>query len=195
MPNNTRPIETEKKTRKSKIVPTVEVDGYLSGLYKEFHEQVSHYQSLTHHLAELEARTEIAEKNLRVTRDHLALAVEKARSVTIPPDWTRTLKSVQFVGVRLVDACVALLREQQRMTPAALLRELNLRMFRFRTSAPLREIHGALLRHSNVQREGDEWVWCEEGNQTALRLRVLTSEVVETSDESKVTTTAHVIAS
>jgi hypothetical protein len=132
---------------KPKPMTTVEVDGYLSGLYKEFRSQVDHYLEVTHNLLELEARAEIQEKNLRVTRDHLALSVEKAKTVTIPKDWTSTLKSVRFVGLRLADACVALLREQKRMTPEALFAELNLGMFRFRTSSPLREIHGALLRH------------------------------------------------
>jgi hypothetical protein len=160
-------------------VRTIEIDGYLSGLYAAFNEQVGHYQHITHQLLSLEAQAEIAEKNLRVTRDHLAFSVDRAKTVTIPRDWTDTLNSVRFVGMRLADACVALLKDHKRLTSEMIFAQLNHGMFRFRTSAPLREIHGALLRHPFATKDGAEWVWSEAGDQISMHLRVVGSDATQ----------------
>lgn len=151
---------------------TMEADAYLMGLYTAFAEQAKQYELRTNELLQLEARVDIAEKNLRVTRDHLAMSVQRAEGIVPPRAWSAALAKVRFVGMRLADACVELLREKQRMTPRELLEGLNSGMFRFRTSAPLREIHGALLRHPNVRRSDDQqhWLWMGDGDQLALKL-------------------------
>ena len=66
---------------------------------------------------------------------------------------------VRFVGMRLVDACVTVLQEHRKLTPVKLLDAINEGTFRFRTNAPLREIHAALLRHPHVKREGNYYLW------------------------------------
>lgn len=149
----------EAKPKKCEKVPTTEVDAFLRGLFTEFSEQVCKYHHLTGQLLELEARVELTEKNLRVTRDHFALAVERAAAATLPKDWTAIFQSVEFVGMRLADACVKLLKEKKRMTPDELLHDLNVGMFRFRTNTPLREIHAALLRHPSAHRDEQHWTW------------------------------------
>lgn len=176
-----------------KKMPTLEVDGYLSGLYAEFAQQVEHYAELTHNMLALQARVEIAEKNLRVTRDHLALCVERAKQVTIPPNWTKTLQHVQFVGVRLADACVVLLREHKRMAPEQIFHELNTRMYRFRTDTPLREIHGALLRHPFVSRDGKDWVWDEAADHTQIKLRVVAADAQADASLAETTVSSEIV--
>jgi len=69
------------------------------------------------------------------------------------------LTRARFVGMRLADACLALLREHKRLTHTEMLNALNIGMFRFKTNAPAREIHGAMLRQPYVKRTSDGWIW------------------------------------
>ena len=160
-----------KKPRRELI--TAEATSYLEGLFQEFHEQTDRYRALTKELLSLEGRIELAEKTLCLTRDHLAMAIERTDSAT-PHDWGTVLEKVRFVGVRLADACQVLLQEHRRLTPEGILRGLNNGMFRFRTSSPLREIHAALLRQTFVKREGSHYIWMgQPEHQISLRLRVM----------------------
>jgi hypothetical protein len=149
---------------------TIEASGYLRGLFTEFTQQVHRYAALTDQLVQLEARIELTEKMVVLTRDHLAMTIEQTDSAA-PHDWNATLKRVQFVGCRLVDACLTLLREHKKLAPSEILLKLNLGMFRFRSNAPLREIHAALLRQPSVKRTDDAWVWV--GEQTTMPLHVV----------------------
>jgi len=135
-----------------------ESSAYLHGLYQELQQQTAKYAALTSELLSLEARVELAEKTVCLTRDHLALEIEQSDSAA-PRNWSETLNRFRFAGVRLADACLALLKERRSMTPQQLLVGLNEGMFRFRTSAPLREIHAALLRQESAKKEDANWVW------------------------------------
>jgi hypothetical protein len=137
---------------------SVEASAHLSGLFHEFHRQQQSYLQLTAALHSLEARIGLAEKMLSLTRDHLAMTISQTDSAT-PRDWEPILKQVRFVGVRLADACMALLQEKKKMTPEHLLMALNEGMFRFRTNSPQREIHAAMLRQNFAKRQGDDWLW------------------------------------
>jgi hypothetical protein len=136
----------------------VEATYYLGGLFTEFNQQVQRYLDLTGQHASIEARIELSEKTLCVVRDHFNMKIADTDSA-LPHDWATVLASVRFVGWRLADACVELLKERQRMTTGELVRELNKGMFRFRTNGPLREVHAALLRQPSIKRDGEHWVW------------------------------------
>jgi hypothetical protein len=164
----------DKARTERKVVPTSASDAFLRGLHGEFVEQVNRYHGLTAHLLELEARVELAEKQLCLTRDHFKMVIEKTEGA-IPHDWETVLKQVRFVGVRIADACVALLSERKKMTPVELLDALNRGMFRFRTNTPLREIHAALLRQQHVKRIGDVWIW-EGPDMDQMKLTLLKRE-------------------
>jgi hypothetical protein len=138
----------------------VKTPTYLAGLFQELRQQADKYAALTGQYLNLEARVELAEKTLCLTRDHLVMEIEKSDSTT-PHDWVTTLNDFRFAGVRLVDACMVLLQENKRMTPQEMLVGLNRGMFRFRTSSPLREIHAALLRQNFAKKEDQVWVWIE----------------------------------
>jgi hypothetical protein len=155
-----------------------EATSYLRGLFQEFQQQKERYVVLTGELLSLEARIELVERTVCLTRDHLAMTINKTDSA-LPNDWTKVLNSVRFVGMRLADACVTVLQEQQKMTPKEILLSLNKGMFRFRTNSPLREIHAALLRQSCAQRVGNSWVWTGTADQIKMRFRVVKSEIAE----------------
>lgn len=151
---------------------TNEATSYLGGLFAAFHEQTQQYAQLTSQLLHLEARIELAEKTLSLTRDHLNMTINQTDSAA-PHAWDKVLLSVRFVGVRLADACTALLKEKKKLTPDELLSGLNSGMYRFRTNSPLREIHAALLKQSSVKRVGQYWLWSGTAEQLPLRLRVV----------------------
>ena len=140
------------------LATAVEATYYLGGLFAEFRQQVDRYLALTEQFMTLEAQVELNEKTLCVVRDHFMMKIADTDSAK-PHDWASVLNSVRFVGWRLADACVELLKEHQRMTAGEIIKGLNKGMFRFRSNAPLREIHAALLRHPSVKRDGDYWVW------------------------------------
>jgi hypothetical protein len=158
---------------------TAEATAYLRGSYAEFLEQKKRYGHLTVEMLALQARVDLAERNLALTRDHLAITVSKTQDA-LPNDWAKALASARFVGVRLADACVAVLQERRRLSPTELLRAVNDGMFRFRTNAPLREIHAALLRHPHAKKVDGVWVWTGPGKgEEQQRLRLVgNSEVV-----------------
>ena len=158
----------------------LEATSFLSGLFEEFQEQKQRYAHMTGSLLSLEARIELTEKTLCLTRDHLAMSIEKTDSA-VPNDWTKILNSVRFVGMRLADACMTLLQEHGKMTPKEILTALNNGMFRFRTNSPLREIHAALLRQNSAKRVGNAWAWMGTREQIPMRFRVLRREMTQTA--------------
>ncbi|MFI5090627.1 MAG: hypothetical protein ACHP7P_11260 [Terriglobales bacterium] len=161
------------KPKKAKATATHESTAYLQGLAQEFIEQVSKYNHITGELLSLEARIELAEKTMCLTRDHFANTIKNTEGAT-PKAWDALLESVRFVGVRLADACASVLQVHKKLTPDQLMHELNAGMFRFRTNAPLREIHAALLRHPHVEKKGGVYEWIAPAEQQIrMRLRVL----------------------
>jgi hypothetical protein len=150
---------------------SVEANAYLDGLFQELRRQKAQYLELTQALHSIEARIELAEKTLSLTRDHLSMTISQTDHAT-PRDWSQVFQDIRFVGVRLADACMALLQEQKKMTPEELLGALNEGMFRFRTNSPQREIHAAMLRQSFAKKSGEQWVWIgKTGQQISMRLR------------------------
>jgi hypothetical protein len=147
----------------SKKIPrtmTLESGAYLDGLFRDFAEQVNRYKHLTAGLMQLEARLGLAEKTLCLTRDHLEMALHSTEgSESRLHQFQKDAANVQFVGMRLTDACTVVLREHKKMTPEKLLDAINEGTFRFKTNSPLREIHAALLRHPHVERRGSSYVW------------------------------------
>lgn len=140
---------------------TVERRAFVEGLFQELNEQRKRYLALTGQRLELEARMHIVERNLRATRDHLRVILENSEE-EVPDGWEEVLKEIRFVGARIGDACVLVLREQGcALTTKQLLHFLDDGQYRFRTGTPLREIHAALLRQPQVRRDGDTWV-CEQ---------------------------------
>ncbi|HKV23285.1 MAG TPA: hypothetical protein VJN93_01725 [Candidatus Acidoferrum sp.] len=169
----------DKPKKIARVNYSMESTSFLGGLYCELHEQVHKYQALTRELLSLEARIELAEKQLCLARDHFAMTIDKTESA-LPNDWQKIFQSVRFVGLRLADACQALLQEKKKLTPQQFLRGLNEGMFRFRTNSPLREIHAALLKQTWANKVGDSYVWM--GNpeqQMPLRMRVLNTQVID----------------
>jgi len=179
----------EKAKKPTKINYTTEATAYLGGLFGEFQEQTAKYHSLTAHLLSLEAQIELAEKTLCLMRDHLAMAIEKTEGA-VPNDWEKVLHKVRFVGVRLADACNVVLQEKKKLTSEQLLHELNDGMYRFRTNAPLREIHAALLKQSFVEKRGSTYVWIgTPEQQMPLRMRVVsTTQVIDQTSAKEGTT-------
>lgn len=139
---------------------TLESGAYLDGLFRDFAEQVSRYKHLTAGVMQFEARLGLAEKTLCLTRDHLEMALRDTEgSESRLHQFQKDAANVQFVGMRLTDACTVILREHKKMSPEKLLDAINEGTFRFRTNSPLREIHAALLRHPNIERHGASYVW------------------------------------
>jgi hypothetical protein len=169
-----RPEPKPRSPEDARHTISTEANSYLRGLFGEFTAQVERYATLTSSLLNLEARIELAEKTLSLTRDHLAMTIKQTEAAA-PRDWEQDLKSVRFVGVRLADACMLLLQENKRMTPEEILIGLNKGMFRFRTNSPLREIHAALLRQSFAKKTGDTYVWTG-GTQKQMPLRLRTAK-------------------
>jgi len=171
-----RPAKKTADPRTSRAGQTaLEATSFLQGLFEEFQTQRVRYANMTESLLSLEARIELAEKTLCLTRDHLAMSIEKTDSA-IPQDWTNILTSVRFVGMRLADACMTLLKEHDKMTPKEIFAALNSGMFRFRTNSPLREIHAALLRQNSAKKIGSAWAWTGTREQIPMRFRILKRE-------------------
>ncbi len=166
-----------KPKKPPKDLITAEATSYLDGLFHEFHKQTHQYREITKELLSLEARIELAEKTLCLTRDHLEMAIGRSDSAT-PREWDKVLRGVRFVGVRLADACRVILQEHKKLTLEEILSGLNQGMYRFRTSSPLREIHAALLSPSFAKKEGRHYIWIgQQEQQIPLRLRVMTKAV------------------
>ena len=135
---------------------TNERAGFVDGLFEELQNQLQRYLHEVHELARLTGRIEILEQNLQATRD-LIHAQLKDTDEDTPDDWEKTLGRVRFVGLRLGDACVQLLKENNSLSTDHLRRLLDNGQFRFRTGFPLREINAALLRHPHISRDEDIW--------------------------------------
>ena len=135
---------------------------------------------LTGELLGMEARIELSEKTLCLTRDHFKMMITKTQDA-MPNDWSEALMSVRYVGIRLADACAKSLQQHTKMTPDELLRDLNNGMFRFRTNSPLREIHAALLRHPHVKRTASGYTWTAPPTekQLPMRLRVVKGDITQ----------------
>lgn len=143
-------------------------------MYETFKENVDRYAALTKHEREIQARLELAEKTVCLTRDHLVDTVRQAEGAATPADWQPLLNDVRFVGVRLVDACLTALREKKRLSPEELLINLNAGSYRFRTTSPLREIHAAMLRQRRARKVGNDYVWAAGGETVEMRPRLVT---------------------
>jgi hypothetical protein len=158
---------------------TNESVSFIRGLYGEYEDQLKRYVGQIALLFEIEARVVVIEKNLCVTRDHLKIAIRNTDE-RLPKEWCEKLRIARFVGVRLADACVSLLREKKKMTHDELVDALNHGMYRFRTAAPAREIHAALLRQThNVRRTETGWEWIgAEAAQKTLPLRKVRTAAV-----------------
>lgn len=131
------------------------VDGLLGELRELAHEHVARVQEL----AELEARIEIGERNLIATRDYIN-SVLSSSDEALPEGWLELIRSLEFLGMRLGDAAVEVLRRNSdAMSAGEIEAALNNGQFRFRTGSPRREIHAALLRQPKVDRVGDKWLY------------------------------------
>jgi len=137
---------------------TVERRAFVQGLFSELNEQVAHYVAVVAQLADAQGRMVLAERNLRLTREHLK-AILSRTDEDVPPDWQKVLRQVRFVGARPGDAIVEVLRDHGSLTTREMLDELNRGQFRFRTGSPLREINAAMLRQASVRRENDRWIY------------------------------------
>ena len=137
---------------------TMESMSYIHGVYDAFHKQVHDYQTLTDQLLRLEGQIVLAEKQVQVARDHLCMVIENTPTA-LPSDWDKTLGTVRFVGVRLAEACLQLLRDQSPMTTEDLVQGLNYGMYRWRSNSPARELNAAMLRQKSVKREEGNWIY------------------------------------
>lgn len=139
--------------------PSVERMGFVDGLLKELMAQTKHHISLVQQLAELQARTAISERSLCLTRDHLLSTLESTKE-DVPLNWREATSRVRFVGARLGDAAMEVLRSHTHpLTVEAVEAALNEGQFRFRTGHPKREIHAALLRQRAAQRNAEDDTW------------------------------------
>ena len=132
---------------KKEPTTTLESNAYLEGLFSDFAQQMRRYHDLTAAQLGIEARLELAEKTLILTRDHLKMALDTSESSernAFLARWKEQSKNVRFFGMRLLDVCVGLLQEHKKLSPQRLLDLVNAGTFRFRTNSPLREIHAAL---------------------------------------------------
>ena len=145
---------------KKHVRNTLESAAYLGGLFTDFSQQMSRYKDLTGHAMSLEARLVLAEKTLVLTRDHLKMALDASEGCEdLWKNYQQEAAKVRFVGMRLIDACEQVMAENKKLTPEQLLDKINNGTFRFRTNAPLREIHAALLRHPHIKRIDDFYIW------------------------------------
>lgn len=142
------------------MLHTMERDAFVQGLFNELNDQIKRYKGIVHQLSELKARVMIVERNLRLTREHLRMVLGQTEE-EVPTDWEKKLDTVKFVGTRLGDACVEIMRTHKKLPMNEIVKALNNGQFRFRTSTPLREINAALLRQPYVKREGEYWVYKE----------------------------------
>ena len=88
----------------------------------------------------------------------------------MPRDWNKRLSEAQFVGLRLAESCLEILRERKKAKPDELRDALNHGTYRFRTSAPLREIHAALLKQTAIKKVGETWVYVGEPKPSQPRI-------------------------
>ncbi len=140
-------------------MPSAERMGFVEGLLKALDEQTKHHVQLVQDLAEMQARVNISERNLRHTRDYLRSTLETTEE-DVPENWREVIDRVRFVGARLGDAALDVLKTRGHpLTVEEIESALNDGQFRFRTGHPKREIHGALLRQRLVRRDAETETW------------------------------------
>lgn len=159
MPENEATDEKERLPQtKLPSGPSLEEMSYISGLYNEFLFEKAHYHELVSQLMEAQGRVELAEGRLRLTRDHMIHRIGRS-PLLAPKEWREQFLDVQFVGVRAGDACLMVLSEKGNASTEELVEALNNGGFRFRSNAPAREVHAAMIRQPNVRKEGEQWVY------------------------------------
>ena len=142
--------------------------GFVEGLFGELESQLLRYIGCVRDHQRLQAQIEVVENALQTTRNYIRTQLADTEE-EVPVDWELLLKRVRFVGYRLGDASVEVIKEAGTINTHALLDALNNGQFRFRTGHPLREINAALLRAPHVYREDDFWVY-DETRRKARRL-------------------------
>lgn len=150
--------------------------GFVEGLFGELESQLTRYLGCVRDHQRLQAQIEVVEHGLQTTRDYIRTQLADTEE-EVPVDWEMLLRRVRFVGYRLGDACVEIIKAEGSIGAHELLDGLNNGQFRFRTGHPLREIHAALLRHPHVYREDDHWVYDE--SRAVVRARRITARVRE----------------
>src|SRR5215831_1378438 len=65
---------------------TIERSGFVCGLLQELQEQTVRYVEFVGEMAHLQARIEIAERNVRLTREHLESVLGRTNE-RVPADW------------------------------------------------------------------------------------------------------------
>jgi hypothetical protein len=157
------PTNDESQLARLPAQPTASLEelSFMNGLYREFIDEKHRYHQLTAALMEAQGRVELAEGRLRLTRDHMLNRFSRAPMLA-PQNWREEFLNVRFVGVRVGDACLSVLAEEGKATTEGLVQALNEGGFRFRTNAPAREVHAALIRQPQVTKKRNEWVFTGE---------------------------------
>ena len=145
----------------AKPTPSLEEVAFFQGLYQEFLSEKHRYHQLVGALMEAQGRVQLAEGRLRLTRDHMINRFKRA-PLLAPKGWEKEFLDVRFVGVRAAEACLAVLAEEGHASTNQLVDTLNHGGFRFRSNAPAREVHAALIRQADAKKEGEEWVYKSE---------------------------------
>ena len=159
MPKEKQRNEGEQLTLGRRSV-TAEREGYVEGLFEELEEQLDRYVEFSKQIQKIQAQIGIAEGTIQAIRGYIYTQFSNTEE-DVPANWEMLLKQARFVGARLGDACVEILKEQNELSKAEMLDELNEGQYRFRTPHPLREINAALLRHPKIRKEGDMWIYSE----------------------------------
>src|SRR5687768_7834442 len=77
---------------------TYETNSYLQSVYLALHEDFQKYHGLIKEEMMVQARLELAEKTVCLTRDHLVLTVAQAECAAAPHEWEPLLNMIRFVG-------------------------------------------------------------------------------------------------
>ena len=150
---------------------------FVEGLFSELEDQTQRYLELVAEEQKLQAKVAVTEGNLQSTRDFIRSQLQDTDE-DVPANWEGPLQKVRFVGSRIGDACVQVLREaaeteKSELTSQEILHRLNSGQFRFRTGYPLREIHAALIRNSRVDRVDELWKWKSDSEPSVGKLKAV----------------------
>lgn len=139
--------------------PSAERVGFVGGLFNALQDLLHTHTHIVLELGEIQGRFDISERNLRATRDHLLATVESSGE-HVPKDWRKVIDQVRFLGARLGDAAIEVLKnEDDPCTLSEIHDVLNNGGFHFRTGTPLREIHAALIRQPGAKRDPETDTW------------------------------------
>lgn len=154
-------------------VPSAERRGYVNGLLDELFKQTQKHVERVEKLASLQAQIELGERNLIATRDYLQSLLSQPQDELVPNGWEALIRSLRFLGARIGDAVMDVLREHSHPVDLAEIEEeLNGGQFRFRTGTPRREIHAALIRQPHARRTDDggwQYVAPKEGDNAPVK--------------------------